>query len=93
MGKQTLVEIAKAAISSIVVREAQIERFLGTTSTGFGLSLRATRAGHSAFMKAAEGVGLVPNLNQVERLDQSGQPTEYIYSMFVAVPDGWREVE
>jgi hypothetical protein len=51
----------------------------------------ATHVAYSEFVKAAGDLGLTPDLNRFERVDQSGEPVRYIYEMFVVVDADWRE--
>lgn len=90
MGKTTR-EIAKSAVLSLTVKDAQVARITVSTSFGFGLELRATKSGFEAFVAAVEALGLDPMLNRFRRQDDSGEPIGYIYDMFIDIPDGWQK--
>jgi hypothetical protein len=88
VGKTTL-ELAKSAIADIVIKDARIERFTVSTSVGFGIDLRASRTGFEAWLRAVSGIGLEPVMNRFHRLDESGEPVQYLYELFVEIPTGW----
>ncbi len=81
-------EAAKESVLEIEVKDAELERFTVTGAMGFGLELRATKQGKEAFFEAVEALGLVPEMNRRRATQLKG---EYIYQIWVEVPEGWEE--
>lgn len=90
MGKQA-VELAKLALFKVSIEGVLVERALVTISFGFGVSVKATEVGFVAWLEAVTKLGITPTLNRFRRASQeASQPIEYIYEVFVDVPDNWQ---
>ncbi len=88
MVSRSMVETAKEQVADIEIRDAVLERFTNTGALGFGFELKATKAGKEAFFGAIEQLGLLPEMNRRRATAQKG---EFVYQVYVEVPDGWNE--
>jgi hypothetical protein len=88
MGSTTR-EQAKSVIANLTVRGTHLVRFTVNTSFGFGLELRATWSGFEAWVSAVEATGLDPMMNRAIRVEDTDNPAEYFYDVFVEIPEGW----